>query len=90
MAHLLGEDPTKGGHYITVWAPRQRGKSWIMQQAMWRIRTEPVYAGFDVLKLNLEHLKMTPNVVDVIGVIAEELCRRLGVPALAMTRLDDF
>jgi len=90
IAHLLGEDPTKGGHYITVWAPRQRGKSWIMQQAMWRIRTEPVYAGFDVLKLNLEHLKMTPNVVDVIGVIAEELCRMLGLPPLAMTRLDDF
>ena len=23
VAHLLGEDPQKGGHYITVWAPRQ-------------------------------------------------------------------
>ncbi len=22
---LIGEDPEKGGHYITVWAPRQCG-----------------------------------------------------------------
>ena len=88
--HLLGDDPTKGGHYITVWAPRQRGKSWIMQQVMWRIRTQPEYAGFDVLKINLEHLKMTPNVVDVVAVIGAELCRMLGLPRLAITRLDDF
>ena len=29
---LLGDDPDTGGHYITVWAPRQRGKTWLMQQ----------------------------------------------------------
>ncbi len=32
-AQLVGENPDKGGHYITVWAPRQCGKSWIMIQA---------------------------------------------------------
>ncbi len=31
-ARLLGENPAKGGHYITVWAPRQTGKTWVMQQ----------------------------------------------------------
>ncbi len=35
---LLGENPEKGGHYITVWAPRQRGKTWVMQQVMERLR----------------------------------------------------
>jgi len=29
---LLGDDPNKGGHYITVWAPRQTGKTWIMRE----------------------------------------------------------
>ncbi len=29
---LIGENPEKGGHYITVWAPRQAGKTWIMHQ----------------------------------------------------------
>ena len=29
---LTGYDPHKGGHYFTVWAPRQTGKTGIMQQ----------------------------------------------------------
>jgi predicted AAA+ superfamily ATPase len=32
MQQLLGDDPNKGGHYITIWAPRQTGKTWIMQE----------------------------------------------------------
>ncbi len=34
---LVGENPAKGGHYITVWAPRQRGKTWLFQQAIQRV-----------------------------------------------------
>ncbi len=37
---LVGEHPEKGGHYITVWAPRQAGKTWIMQQTLRRIREQ--------------------------------------------------
>ncbi|QTA79448.1 Uncharacterized protein dnl_17190 [Desulfonema limicola] len=33
---LMGENPEQGGHYITVWAPRQCGKSWIMNKTMWK------------------------------------------------------
>jgi len=29
---LIGENPAKGGHYFTVWAPRQTGKTWIMPE----------------------------------------------------------
>jgi hypothetical protein len=35
---LLGENPDKGGHYFTIWGPRQTGKTWIMRQAMEVIR----------------------------------------------------
>ncbi len=38
---LLGEDPSEGGHYITVWAPRQTGKTWVMQQVMLRLKKDP-------------------------------------------------
>ena len=31
MGQLIGQDPDQGGHYITVWAPRQTGKTWVMQ-----------------------------------------------------------
>jgi len=30
--------PEKGGHYFTVWAPRQTGKTWIIQQSVHQIK----------------------------------------------------
>jgi len=88
--HLVGEDPTRGGHYITVWAPRQRGKSWILQQAMWQLRRDPRYASFDVLKINLEHLKMTPDVIRIAQAITRDICEALTLPPVEIQQLDDF
>jgi len=31
IAQLTG-NPDKGGHYFTIWAPRQTGKTWLMRQ----------------------------------------------------------
>jgi predicted AAA+ superfamily ATPase len=31
IKQLVGK-PGKGGHYFTVWAPRQTGKTWLMKQ----------------------------------------------------------
>jgi hypothetical protein len=31
---LVGDPPEKGGHYITVWEPRRRGKTWIMREVL--------------------------------------------------------
>ncbi len=33
VAHLVGH-PEKGGHYFTIWSPRQCGKTWLMLQAV--------------------------------------------------------
>ncbi len=33
MESLIG-DPEEGGHYFTIWAPRQTGKTWLMQQVI--------------------------------------------------------
>jgi len=90
VTHLVGETPAEGGHYITVWAPRQRGKSWLMQQAMWQLRSDPRYAGFDVLKINLEHLKLTPDVVRIAQIIAREIGEKLALPISELQQLDDF
>ncbi len=40
---LVGEEPAEGGHYITVWAPRQCGKTWIMQEVVQKIKNEKEY-----------------------------------------------
>ncbi|HLC16804.1 MAG TPA: AAA-like domain-containing protein, partial [Thermodesulfovibrionia bacterium] len=31
LNNLIG-DPIEGGHYFTIWAPRQTGKTWLMEQ----------------------------------------------------------
>ena len=38
IQQLIGDEDI--GHYFTIWAPRQRGKTWIMREAVRRIREE--------------------------------------------------
>src|SRR5262245_58517174 len=33
-----GHNPEKGGHFFTIWAPRQTGKTWLMRRAIEEIR----------------------------------------------------
>ncbi|MFQ5616296.1 MAG: hypothetical protein ACE5GO_07535 [Anaerolineales bacterium] len=89
LAHtqLLGEDPAEGGHYITVWAPRQAGKTWVMQNVLWRLQKD---ARFDVLKLNLEHLKQEQTVDSVVETIAEEIIEMLGLAHPPVHTLKEF
>ena len=35
--HSIIGDPAKGGHYFTIWAPRQSGKTWLMRQVKERM-----------------------------------------------------
>ena len=75
LKQLLGKKPEKGGHYITVWAPRQTGKSWIMQQILWILQKNE---RFDVLKINLEHLKMEEDANQILSGIGEEILTDLN------------
>ncbi len=84
---LVGDPPEKGGHYITVWAPRQCGKTWIMIQALWRLMRDE---RFHVLKLDLEHLKMQEDPDLVVKAIANEIQRRLKLPDQAIRTMEDF
>ncbi len=43
IRHCTGQlvgNPKKGGHYFTIWAPRQAGKTWLMRQVVKRINAE--------------------------------------------------
>ncbi|QTA79454.1 AAA ATPase-like domain-containing protein [Desulfonema limicola] len=71
---LMGENPEQGGHYITVWAPRQCGKSWIMNKTMWKLAENE---RFHVLKLELEYLKTTKDPDEIVSSIAERIIDRL-------------
>jgi hypothetical protein len=90
VADLVGEDPAKGGHYITVWAPRQRGKTWIIQQALRRLRHDPRYGAFNVVYLALEYLKLDHDVTGIARSLARQLCRALELPIPEISQLSEL
>jgi hypothetical protein len=52
MHQLIGH-PEKGGHYFTIWAPRQNGKTWIIKQCVENIKTTHS-DSFIVLDLSMQ------------------------------------
>lgn len=81
---LLGRSPDEGGHYITIWAPRQCGKTWIMQEVLKKLKPSVQY---DVVKIGLEHLKGVSDISRVIFSITKEIARilELNVPPVDST-----
>jgi len=73
--NLVGENPQKSGHYFTVWAPRQTGKTWLMQQILHRLKKDP---RFHTLKINLEILKRYKDVGEIIKIIARKIGEGVG------------
>ena len=51
ITQLMGENPDEGGHYFTVWAPRQAGKSWSLREALWQLQQDD---RFYTVKVNLQ------------------------------------
>jgi hypothetical protein len=86
--HLLGDDPHKGGHYMTVWAPRQTGKTWIMQEVFFKLQQDP---KFEVVILPLQHLCKVTDVNRVVQVLVRELSKQLKLEKdLTIDTLEDF
>jgi hypothetical protein len=55
VEQLIGK-PEKGGHYFTIWAPRQTGKTWLMRQLELNINQQ--YPDkFSILKFSLDTLR---------------------------------
>ncbi|MDM8526763.1 AAA-like domain-containing protein [Anaerolineales bacterium HSG24] len=53
---LLGEEPEKGGHYITVWGPRQSGKTWVMREVVDKLKLSN---DFEVVILTMQSSEIT-------------------------------
>lgn len=87
---LLGENPAKDGHYITVWAPRQTGKTWVMQQILFGLQHDPRYADFAVVKVNLQLFDQSQDVLRVARYIADDIVGTLGLSPVPIQQLADF
>jgi hypothetical protein len=83
----MGEDPRKSGHYFTVWAPRQTGKTWIMQEVLFRLQK---CKEFDVLKINLEILKDRDNPGDILAILARKIGEGMGKSFKGIDNQDKF
>lgn len=84
---LLGEFPEEGGHYITVWAPRQTGKSSVMLEAVKRLR---LLEQFDVVIITLESAKEHTDDATVLKIFLYELSAFLGKELPAIRAWEDF
>ncbi len=69
--NLLGKNPEKGGHYITVWGPRQSGKTWVMRQVVrWLKKQVP---EVEVAILSMQSARPESKVEAVLGQLITQL-----------------
>ena len=73
---LLGENPERDGHYITVWAPRQTGKTWIMQQVITRLQALDQY---DVAIISLQSAKSAQSDEEIFQILVDQLNNWFGI-----------
>ncbi len=71
---LLGEKPEQDGHYITVWAPRQAGKSSVMLEAVKRLQK---HKEFEVVSITIESAKYHDDPGAVLHIFVQELRYKL-------------
>lgn len=84
---LLGDIPEKDGHYITIWAPRQCGKTWIMNQVFHRLGRD---GRFHVLKLELESLKNASDPDEAVSCLGEKIIEYLNLDHAPVAGLQDL
>jgi hypothetical protein len=87
IRELKGEELDEDGHYITVWAPRQTGKTWIMQQVVSIIEPDD---QFDVVYLSLQFLYEENDADIVAQLFAQELIKKLNLDKLSINSLKDL
>ena len=67
---LVGEYPDEDGHYITVWAPRQCGKTWVMQEVVEKIGNTN---QFEVGIISLQSAKKEQNEKKVLDIFIKKI-----------------
>lgn len=83
---LVG-NPEKGGHYITVWGPRQVGKSWLMREVLFQLEKDQ---RFCVIKINLEDQKDKKNVGEIISSVARKIGEELDETFTGIDNIEKF
>ncbi len=67
---LMGENPDEGGHYMTVWAPRQTGKSSVLLEVTKKLKQNQ---NFDMAIMTLEGAKYATSAESVLHIFVDDL-----------------
>jgi hypothetical protein len=86
-SRLMGEYPGKTGHYITVWAPRQTGKTWVIQQVARKIKEN---GNFDVAMFSMEFVKEQTSGKIVLNHFVQSLAQQTGKKLPAVKNWNDL
>jgi hypothetical protein len=84
---LLGENPQKGGHYITVWAPRQCVKTWVMQEVVEKTRNAD---QFEIGIISMQRAKKEKNEKKVLEILMEKLQITFGKSFTPLEKINDL
>ncbi len=84
---LVGEKIDDGGHFHTVWAPRQCGKSWTLIQVLMRLKKDE---RFFVAKINMEAVKGMPELTTIYKYLVSSLNRMLKLNLLIPKTREEF
>lgn len=87
---LLGNEPNYGGHYITVWGPRQSGKTWVMREVVTRLM---VRDDFEVAILTLQSAHEIETAEGMLTLFQQKLSNWFARPLSALkawSELENF
>jgi len=84
---LIGENPSEGGHYITVWAPRQCGKTWVMREAVKRINEG---GDYEVGIFSMEGAKEETEIEGILDEFVENMRKTFQKNFPSITTIRDL
>lgn len=81
------DNPQQDGHYITVWAPRQCGKTWVMQEAVKKIKQSGLY---DVGMLTIERAREETEESELMEIVMEKFQDAFAVSLPQIKKITDI
>ncbi|MBF0407992.1 MAG: ATP-binding protein [Candidatus Riflebacteria bacterium] len=68
--YLLGKNQEEGGHYITVWASRQCGKTWLLRELARELKKSPLFCAAII---SLQQMFDIENPIDIANAILADI-----------------
>ncbi len=85
--YLIGENPDSEGHYITVWGPRQSGKSSLLRDIYWKLEQDN---RFSAVNISIQNLLGVKDSLTCMNSIADKINLVSGLELPRINNKSDF